>query len=523
MTVALAQQVDQSDRVNRVAYAFDTLCQQLGLPWCLNDSTDYPVDLRRVAEQLTSQGDGVMPVQSDDDSRAIESLERTASILTTPDVGNSHSMATEDRGEGILRPRLWRALCLFHQSAYREHLRHDVPLISIAPWPSNRPMAAILSHDVDQIYDREFFRVLADANHLRHLFLGAHAGNGSKCLRRIARSLLWPKRTQRDFETIVELESSHGFRSTFFMLEDRYWARMGSRYRLDDPSVQDIANLILKAGSELAVHGGWYRFNQEDGYRGQATRFEDCFGFQPKGIRNHHLRFSFPDTWRSQVAAGFRYDATFGFNNRLGYRSPLPRPYFVFDSNQETQLDLVSIPLTTMDTTLFRYQRLNLTDATLQLEKMVQCALDHQGLISLLWHNNFFNEPEYHEWHESYRVALGLLEQANAYVATAEEINAWIRARAGFHVNSWECSSMQHNIQLGINEDLSNAVVQILCRHGYCVNVEENGFECSLAGPVCPSKLTSIQSIESGSHLFELTVPNWPSRRTLNIQVVKRI
>ena len=102
-------------------------------------------------------------------------------------------------------------------------------------WPHGASFALFLSHDVDQIHDRELFRVLADVNHVRRRLLNGENGDVALAVRRIARSLLRPKPAALDVQTILNIEARHGFRSTWFLLHDKYWARQGSRYSFNRP------------------------------------------------------------------------------------------------------------------------------------------------------------------------------------------------------------------------------------------------------------------------------------------------
>jgi hypothetical protein len=48
--------------------------------------------------------------------------------------------------------------------------------------------------------------------------------------------------------------------------------------------------------------------------------------------------------------------------------------------------------------------------------------------VSLLWHNNYFNEPEYAEWQWTYERLLERLAAQNPWCAPGAEIAAWWRA-----------------------------------------------------------------------------------------------
>lgn len=308
------------------------------------------------------------------------------------------------------------------------------PRLTLTRWPGDAPFALFLSHDIDQIYDREFFRVLADANHVRRLLVSGETGSLPLASRRILRALFRPKPTSLDFETLLSLEAKHGFRSTFFVLHDRYLARQGARFAIEDREMREIGRLIVSANAELGVHGGYYRFNNAALYRESRERLAAVFGIQPVGIRNHLLRYSYPQTWVAQEAAGFEYDATYGFRSVPGPRSGLALPFFTYDAHQQRMLDLIELPLTVMDTSIFRYLRLAGTEALEFAWRLIERLAGHGALVTLLWHNNFFNEPEYWDWHMVYERLLERLAALKPWCAPGVEINRWWRARAAARV-----------------------------------------------------------------------------------------
>ena len=59
-------------------------------------------------------------------------------------------------------------------------------------WPDKHPFGLFLSHDIDQIHDRELFRVLADLNHVRRIWTQGEKGSAALALRRVARALIAP-------------------------------------------------------------------------------------------------------------------------------------------------------------------------------------------------------------------------------------------------------------------------------------------------------------------------------------------
>lgn len=298
-------------------------------------------------------------------------------------------------------------------------------------WPDGAKYCLFLSHDIDQIHDRELFHVLASCNHVRRMLLSGEPGNISGAWQRMIRSLFCPKNPLKDFETIHQIEQKYGFVSTWYILDDPYWHRHGSRYKLNDPALFKIVEKIKPWGGEIGLHGGVSRFNDADGYAVCKKRLEQQFGVEVRGIRNHLLKFDGMATWRAQSEAGFYYDATFGYRKKIGHKASSPFPFFPVD-HYGNELPILEIPLAVMDGALFRGLRLSGEEALECAWTCVKEIIDRGGLVSLLWHNNFFNDKEYHDWQWVYERLLDRCAEYEPWCATGRQIDDWWRGcRAG--------------------------------------------------------------------------------------------
>jgi len=295
----------------------------------------------------------------------------------------------------------------------------------IAPWPGGAPFALFFSHDIDQIYDREFFRLLGDMNHLRRVWLHGEPGNTLPCLKRVARAILRPIEAGRDVETILSIERACGFRSTFFLLEDQVFNRLGGRYRYSDPATKRIARSIENSGCEIAVHGAYHNFNDPKAYRAQARSFREAFGRESRGIRNHYLRHDGIETWKAQYEAGFQYDASFGSNEGIGIRAGMIYPFFPFENDQEKKRNFVVLPMTIMDCVLFRKLRLSTGEALALCQRIAEQVKSAGGILCLNWHNTYFEEEEYRSWQDVYENLVGWLADQRPWNATGAEIADW--------------------------------------------------------------------------------------------------
>ncbi len=378
----------------------------------------------------------------------------------------------------------------------------SVPLARLCHWPEGRPFALFLSHDVDQIHDREPFRVLADANHIRRRLTSDEPGSMGLAGLRLAGSIFQPQPAQKDFETLLAIEGRHGFRSTFFLRRDKSRARQGRRYSLQCREIQKVGRMILDAGSELGIHGGYYHFNDAKLYRESLEAMESAFGVRPCGIRNHLLHFSYPETWRAQAAAKFAYDATYGLSGELGPRGGWPFPFQTCDANTGEFLNLLELPMTVMDATLFRHLRLGGEAALEKAWQAVAGVIGVGGLVSLLWHNNYFNEREYRDWQMVYEELLNRLAPLKPWCATGAEINAWWRAKAAVVMRTFPGAAGKTKIEILSPQAITGLALEIQSTHEVqlpAANVQQESvdgrtriyFPCLPAGETITLKVTT--------------------------------
>jgi hypothetical protein len=284
---------------------------------------------------------------------------------------------------------------------------------------------------VDNIYEREFFYVLSILNSIKRICINEEERPLSLAFKRLLRALCFPKCPLRSIERLIKIENCLGVHSTYFLLEDGSFSRLGGRYRYEDVATKRISQLIINAGSEIAVHGAYYAFNDILRYRAQKKSFEYSFNKRPLGIRNHDLRHDGLPTWIAQRDAGYIYDASFGDNSKVGNLLGQSLPFSPF-GNDTTKKPFIVLPLTIQDSTLRNHMRKSASEA-FEICKRVALEVEEQGgLLTLLWHNDFFDEPEYAEWEQLYSDLVEWLMKRNPWNATGIDIaQYWIKNHLG--------------------------------------------------------------------------------------------
>lgn len=284
----------------------------------------------------------------------------------------------------------------------------------LQPWPDEHPFALCLTHDVDKI-DKRWW-------HCLYYFMTTRNPYQLKSL--------ITKRKERpywNFERILEIERKHEVKSTFFFLNESkrpnilrpssYKLSLGY-YDIHDPRVVELIKQLHKDGWEIGVHGSFDSYRNKAMLAKEKEELENIIGCPICGIRQHYLNLDIPVTWRLQREAGFRYDASFGFRDKVGFRDDRLLPFRPFDD------DFLVIPLAIMDGPLFLTSK-NIGHAWERCKQLIDYVEKNNGLLTILWHNNRFNEKEYSGQSEVYERILVECKRRGAWIAPCRDIYSW--------------------------------------------------------------------------------------------------
>jgi len=209
---------------------------------------------------------------------------------------------------------------------------------------------------------------------------------------------------QKSLETMLEIEKGYGVRSTIFFIpfskrsghtpEGKLAPRnRAAYYNLDE--YQDLLQQLEREGWEIGVHG-------LDAYcdlESAKVELEVVKKLLPDkgkiGIRMHWLYHRGKETWKILDGAGYAYDATFGWNDRVGFPEEKYRPF-----KPEDLKNLVVLPLNIQDGALLceSHQFLRDEEAWHQVEQILEVAKERRATVTILWHNHSFVAPRYWGW-----------------------------------------------------------------------------------------------------------------------------
>jgi len=289
------------------------------------------------------------------------------------------------------------------------------------------PYTLVLTHDVDHLcmrrirpFSRRHLALVKDLvarNFVRLVFgrisLADYAASLELALELPLVMLgLVPDPWEESIEAITRLEEEFGFRSTFFFMPFADEAghtpaglpapvHRASNYRLAD--YRNLLGSLVERGWEVGLHGIDCHTG-EAAARREKAELARVLGAQPAGCRMHWL-YSTERLNQHLKDAGFAYNATLGYNDRVGFPDGRARPYVEMESG------LAILPLAIQDCALLRADHANLAPQAAwdRISRILESARASGAVVTVLWHNDSFVPPRC--WHRLYR---RLLEQARA-------------------------------------------------------------------------------------------------------------
>lgn len=220
-----------------------------------------------------------------------------------------------------------------------------------------------------------------------------------------------------NFPDIMKTEVALGVRSTFFFLQESYpfsllkpseWKLALGRYDLRTERVAKMIRELDQGGWEIGLHGSYASYNDQELLQKEKDTLEQVLGHQVTGVRQHYLNLS-DRTWHYQQAAGFNYDSSLGFTDRIGYKDDRVKPFAPLGS------DFYVFPLAIMDSCYAED-----VDRERNLERLVSQVIKFEGILVLNWHSNSWHPVEYPGYKKLYVNLIKRFQDLGAVFDTLE-------------------------------------------------------------------------------------------------------
>jgi hypothetical protein len=308
------------------------------------------------------------------------------------------------------------------------------PMWLVAPWPNGRRWAAALTHDIDAVSWWPLFTLLRVAELARK----SRWGLARRSLAAATSASLTDPVTAA-VAHILAVERRHGVRATWFALCGTptlgTMARGDLTYRPESGRARRILRRLVAEGHEVGLHGSFATWLEPAAMGNQRRRLEGLCGAPVSGVRQHYLRMRPGQTQRVMSEAGFRYDATFGFPDRNGFRLGTADVVPAWDDARAAVADLSEVPLTWMDRAMSKYSGVESPAAWVDdaLELARSCR-DVEGLWVGLWHPNLTDALGYPGAPVEFERLVSALAADEPHFDTVSSLVEWRRRRRSLRV-----------------------------------------------------------------------------------------
>jgi len=277
-------------------------------------------------------------------------------------------------------------------------------------YPENKQFAVALTHDIDILFENNTFK--KSFNNLVKSF------SKNKELFKNSLNSLFRKQVWKEYNTkrIREIDEKYNAKSTFFFFStDKEY----KEFNYNVPDVKYLLDDLTQNGNEVGLHGSYMSYKDKQKMYSEKKRLNSVLNKNVIGFRNHNLNFNIRCSYSNLINSGFKYDATYGFPDVVGFRNGMCYPFQPYDLNNEKYYDIIEFPLHIMDLTLFNYyMRLDFEKAFVVFKIIVGEVEKYNGVLNFLWHNNNMTGNQL----EFYESCLGYLKDKNAWITSCENI-----------------------------------------------------------------------------------------------------
>lgn len=246
-----------------------------------------------------------------------------------------------------------------------------------------------LTHDVD--------RIKKTYQYITHLYSAITKGMWNNALYQA--TSVFRKNTYYNFDMLIKDEQKLGVKSTFFFLHetlkfnpfklDNWYLSLG-RYSLEEKKVKEIILWLDRNGWEVGLHGSYLSYDNYELMRFEKQLLESILNHSVAGIRQHHLQMC-EETWVIQKRCGFKYDSSFGLNDKIGFKDEQYIPFAPYSD------DFKVFPMIIMDNPFSE-----LTNKWDELDRIIEICINKNALLVINWHTDHYHPKEFPGFRDDY-------------------------------------------------------------------------------------------------------------------------
>lgn len=174
------------------------------------------------------------------------------------------------------------------------------------------------------------------------------------------------------------------------------------------PEMKSLIRNLQKWG-EIAIHPSYHSYQRPEIIEEEIALLSSITCENVRRSRQHFIRFSLPDTYRTLHQSGIREDYSMGFAGYNGFRAGTSLPFFWYDLENETITDLRIFPFAFMDATGKFYKKQKPEEVLKEWKKLYLKIRAFDGHFISIWHNYILSSGS--DWQNHFQEAVSFSEQ----------------------------------------------------------------------------------------------------------------
>jgi hypothetical protein len=234
-------------------------------------------------------------------------------------------------------------------------------------------------------------------------------------LMRDAASLKWNRIRKRinvlsekeedPYNSFVFLLSQHMMdeaRPVYFILSALQSSPFDKNISPRHPRMAALISALSKSAT-VGLHPSYYSDKKPELLSQEKAVLEQITGVPIVHSRQHYIKLSFPDTYRSLIDAGIKEDWSMGYSTHFGFRAGTSHSFLWYDLKEERVTSLRVHPFAFMDSTGHYDLDLSPEEAFNRLRQMtVNLEACGGRLVSIMHNYSLGTDPEWAGWRAQY-------------------------------------------------------------------------------------------------------------------------
>jgi hypothetical protein len=146
--------------------------------------------------------------------------------------------------------------------------------------------------------------------------------------------------------------------------------------------------------ADVGIHPSYASNGNKNQVQKEIKRLSKVIKREITKSRQHFLKVTFPDTYRTLIDMDIQEDYSLGYASETGFRASICTPFFFYDLDLDTTTQLKLIPFMLMDGTLKDYLQLSPEESIVRAKKLIDEVRNVNGTFVSLWHNHTVNDKD---------------------------------------------------------------------------------------------------------------------------------